>query len=243
MMKNLSLFKFLMIFPILVMLTGCAPQSRLGMIVDKDTGVQYGSTIERNIVVDPSLFQNRRIKLRIRNTSGEMDFGIKGFRQQLLSAFSNTGYDVKKSDDFGILVDVNVMYAGHASRNLSKEFAFLGGAAGGLVVGSGNLATAGAIIGGATLGTVLGSHVSEDTYIVVSEVTIGVVDQTRGKKDKTLVFGARERKIKVQEREFKGFTRRARTEIAVYAGGRNISIYRVSSEVNQRLVHIISDVI
>lgn len=242
-MVTLEAYKSLAAVPILLMLMACAPQSRLGMIINRDTGIQYGSTIERNIVVDPSLFQNRRIKLRIRNTSGQRNFGIKGFRQQLLSAFSNTGYDVKTSDDFGILVDVNVMYAGQASRNLSKEFAFLSGAAGGLVVGSGNLATAGAIIGGATLGAIQGSHVTEDTYIIVSEVTIGVVDQTRGKKDTTLVFGARKRKIKVREREFKGFARRARTKIAVYAGGRSISIHRVSSEVNQRLVHIISDVI
>ena len=227
----------------MLLTAACAPRSRMGMIVDRNTGLQYGSTIQRNIVVDPSLFQNRRIKLRIRNTSGQTNFGIKRFRRQLLSAFESTGYDTKPSDDFGILVDVNVMYAGQASRNMGAEFAFLGGAAGGLAVGSGDLATAGAVVGGATLGAILGSYVTEDTYMIVSEVTIGVVDQNRGKSEKTLVFGASKRKIKTRERAYKGFARRVQTKIAVYAGGTSIGPGRVSAEVNRRMVSIISDVI
>ncbi len=234
---------FLAAVPIVFLAVACAPPSRMGMIVNRSTGLQFGSTIERNIVVDPAQFQNRRIKLRIRNTSGQTDFEIKRFQQKLLSAFAATGYDVDPADNFGILVDVNVMYAGQASKNRSSEFAFLGAAAGGLGVGSGNLATAGAIIGGATLGTILGSYVTEDTYMVVSEVTIGVVDQRRGKTEETLVFGASKRKIKTQKSEFTGFARRVRTKIAVYAGGTSISPSRIASEVNQRLISIISDVI
>ncbi len=242
-MSDTTRRKILAALPVVLLVGGCAPQSRMGMIIDRNTGLQFGSTIERNIVVDPTFFQNQRIKLRIRNTSGQVNFGIKRFQRQLLSAFASTGYDISRSDDFGILVDVNVMYAGQASRNLSKEFAFLGGAAGGLAVGSGELATAGALIGGATLGAILGSYVTEDTYIVISEVTIGVVDQTRGKKEETLVFGASKRKITVREREYRGFARQARTKIAVYAGGTSISANRIASDVNQRLVNIISDVI
>ena len=233
----------LAIMPILMLIVACAPQSRMGMIVDRKTGLQYGSTIQRNIVVDPSLFQNRRIKLRIRNTSGKSEFGIRQFRRQLLSAFESTGYDTKPNDDFGILVDINVMYAGQASRNLGVEFAFLGGAAGGLAVGSGELATAGAIVGGATLGAIIGSHVTKDTYMIVAEVTIGVVDQRRGKTEETLVFGASKRKMKTRARAYKGFDRRAQTKIAVYAGGTSIGPSRVSVEVNRRLVSIISDII
>ena len=229
--------------PIILFAAACAPQSRMGMIVDRNTGLQIGSTIERNIVVDPSLFQNSGVKLRIRNTSGQTDFGIKRFRQRLLSAFAATGYDTNPGDDFGILIDVNVMYAGQASTNLGAEFAFLGGATGGLAVGSGNLATAGAVIGGATLGAIVGSYITQDTYMIVSEVTIGVIDQRRGKSKKTLVFGASKRKKSKRKRAYKGFARQSRTKIAVYAGGTNISPGQVAAQVNQRLVSIIGDVI
>ena len=242
-MKRTPRRVILTVISILVATAACAPQSRMGMTVDRGTGLQFGSTIERNIVVDPAQFQNRRIKLRIRNTSGQTIFGIKRFRQQLLAAFSNTGYAVDVDDDFGILVDVNVMFTGQASKNLGTIFAFLGGAAGGLAVGSGNLATAGAIVGGATLGAVLGSYVTEDTYIVVSEVTIGVVDQRRGTTEEILVFGASKRKLETRKKAFRGFARKAQTKIAVYAGGRSISPDRIAAEVNQRLVNIISDVI
>jgi hypothetical protein len=221
----------------------CAPQSRMGMIVDRSTGLQFGSTIEKNIVIDPMQFENCRIKLRLRNTSGQTNFDIKQFRRKLLSAFSSTGYEVNSNDEFGILIDVNVMFAGQISTNLSKEFAFLGGAGGGLAVGSGGLATAGAVIGGAALGAIVGTYVTEDTYIIISEVTIGVVDQRRGKIEETLVFGASKRKIKVRRSAFKGFEHRVRTKIAVYAGGTSISPHRIAREVNQRLVNIIGDVI
>ena len=119
----------------------------------------------------------------------------------------------------------------------------MGGAAGGLAIGSGELATAGAVVGGATLGAIVGSHVTKDTYMIVAEVTIGVVDQRRGKTEETLVFGASKRKMKTRTQAYKGFDRRTQTKIAVYAGGTSIGPGRVSAEVNQRLVSIISDII
>jgi hypothetical protein len=183
------------------------------------------------------------VKLRLRNTSGQTNFDIKRFRQKLLAAFSSTGYEVNRADQFGILIDVNILFAGQTSTNLSNQFAFLGAAGGGLAVGSGDLATVGAIIGGAALGAIVGTYVREDTYIIVSEVTIGVIDQRRGQTEETLVFGASKRKKKIRRSAFKGFERRVRTKIAVYAGGQNISPNDIARQVNQRLVNIISDVI
>lgn len=59
-----------------VILGSCAPPQRMGMVVDPATGLQYGSVIEKNIVVDSSQFENKRIKVRIRNTSGDAAFDM-----------------------------------------------------------------------------------------------------------------------------------------------------------------------
>src|SRR3546814_4607431 len=48
-----------------------SPRQRDGMVVDPATGLQYGSTVERNLVVGASQFDDPRLKLRIRNTRSE----------------------------------------------------------------------------------------------------------------------------------------------------------------------------
>ena len=49
---------------------GCAYQNRLGMAMNPRTGVAEGSAIQKNIFIDPSQFENKKVKVSIRNTSG-----------------------------------------------------------------------------------------------------------------------------------------------------------------------------
>ena len=41
----------------------CAPQQRMGMVVDPSTGLQHGSVIETNLLVDASQFADKSIKV------------------------------------------------------------------------------------------------------------------------------------------------------------------------------------
>jgi hypothetical protein len=152
-----------------LILGGCAPQQRMGMVVDPETRLQYGSVVERNILIDSSQFKNKKLKLRIRNTSGDPAFDLYGFRSRLEQSYASKGYALTAGDDFGLLVDVNVVYSGQTRTDLRQEFGFLGAAAGGTagaIAGTGGSAEAGAAIGiisGAALGTIIGSYVTEDT--------------------------------------------------------------------------------
>jgi hypothetical protein len=92
------------------MLVACAPQQRMGMVVDPQTQLQYGSVVERNILIDSSQFKNKKLKLRIRNISGDTAFDLHGFRTRLENSYTSKGYEVANSDDFGLLVDINVVY-------------------------------------------------------------------------------------------------------------------------------------
>ncbi len=60
----------------IALISACAPQSRMGMVVDSETGLQIGSAIEKNIVIDSSQFTDRRMKLRIRNSSGDPAYDL-----------------------------------------------------------------------------------------------------------------------------------------------------------------------
>ena len=227
-------------------LLACAPTQRGGMVVNPKTGLQFGSVIEKNILLDASQFENKKVKVRIRNTSGDRAFNLYQFKGKLNKAFESKGYLVTEVGNYGMLIDVNVTYSGQVSRNLSKEFGFLGASAGGLsgasIATNKGIGAAAGILAGATLGSVVGSYVTEDTYIVVANVSLGVAEARRGKKKTTIVFGS-SKKEKDEDSGFKPFRQRITTGIAVFAGGRNTPQHAIASEVRERFVRIISDVI
>ncbi|MCH7928896.1 MAG: hypothetical protein IIA01_00115 [Proteobacteria bacterium] len=228
-------------------IAGCAPQQRLGMVVDPATGLQQGSIIERNIVIDASQFKNRKVKVNIRNTSGDSSFDLHQFRSRLEQAYASKGYMPVREGDFGILIDINVMYSGQVTRNHISEFGFLGAAGGGLagaaISGGRAIETTAGVISGITLGTILGSYVTEDTYIVVADVNIGLMDIERGERETTIVFSASKKEERRERSGFKPFRDRVSTGIAVYSGGRNLPQYRIADSVRQRFLRILGDVI
>ena len=232
------------------LLAGCAPPTRLGMVKDPQTGLMFGSQIERNFVTDATFYKNRKIKVRIRNTSGDTAFGLRQFTEKLRAAYAANGYEPTNDDDFGLLVDVNVRYSGQVQTNLAAEFAFLGGVGGG-IAGYRSNTTAGTAIGvaaGATLGSIIGSFITDDTYIIVADVTFGVI-KTSKKSKKRITFSrsAKLKNIDDPDEEEKvvlsGFKKAYSTGVAVFAGGRNVPQVRIAGEVRQRIIRIVSDFI
>lgn len=252
-----------LIAPIGLVLVSCGnvvnPPARYGMVKDPNTGLQFGSVIERNIVTDPSFHNNKRIKVRVRNTSGDVAFNLKRFTDQIRGAYRETGYVPTDNDDFGVMVDVNVVYSGQIQKNYSDQFSFLGGAAGataGGIAGYRSSANAGTIIGlaagtfaGATIGSIVGSHVTDDTYIIISRVTFGVIRGPRPRDGKSITFSRsitghpEDEEEREEQRQERGIRDAVSTRIAVFAGGRNVRQSDIAEEVRQRFVRIIGDVI
>ena len=227
------------------------PPARMGMVEEPETGLRFGSVVERNFVTDPSFFRNRKLKVRIRNTSGDTAFDLFRFRSEIESAYAQTGYALTQGEDFGLLLDVNVMYSGQVQTNLASEFAFLGTAAGGLAgatrrdaiaIGTGALA-------GATLGTIIGSYVTDDTYIIVSKVTFGIVKGPAAGDGKRITFsrsipGTPEAEEQREERRTaRGLETAHSTGVAVYAGGRNTTQPEIAGQVRERIARIIRNII
>src|SRR6185295_7751296 len=173
-----------------MMVVGCAQPSRMGMVEDRDTGLMWGSAVERNLVLDSSQLENRSARVTIRNISGDDAYDLTQFKNAFLAALTQKGFIPSEADNFGIKFDVNVIYSGQISTNLTKDFAFLGGAAG-AVAGYGNRHevrnSLGGAVAGAALGAVIGSNVRDDTYIAIAEVTVAIADQRTGATKKTIV--------------------------------------------------------
>ncbi len=224
------------------------PTTRMGMVKNADTGIMIGSSVERTIVTDASLHKNKRIKVRIRNTSGDTAFDLYGFQRQLENAYQSAGYQPTDADDFGILVDVNVRYSGQIQTNMALEYGFLGAAAGG-VTGYRSNAVAGTAIGtisGATLGSILGSFVTDDTYIIVTDVTYASIKERKSRTGKTVTFSRSPELQKDEDEERKmdrSLRRTITTGVAVYAGGRNMPQSDIAGKVRERISRIVRDII
>jgi Enterobacterial TraT complement resistance protein len=239
-----ALVRYAVAFCATIFLIGCAAPSRMGMVTDARSGLQFGSMIEKNLFMDASQFKNRSIKVTTRNASGDQAYQVAAFTSDLNSALSRKGYQPTSADSFGIKLDLNVLYSGHVQQNMQSQFAFLGGAAGG-ITGYRYNATAGAagVLVGATLGSIIGSYVTDDTYVIIAEVSLGVTDSIGGATvdTKTITFGSSPKLQDEVPSNFKPFREVLRTKVAVYAGGRNVSQQQIAEQVKQRLISIVSD--
>ncbi|MBT4039905.1 MAG: hypothetical protein HN718_14880 [Rhodospirillales bacterium] len=232
------------------LLVGCiGTTSRLGMVKEADTGLMFGSVIERNLVTDASFFSNRGIKVRIRNTSGDIALDLYQFKSRLEQAYRGIGYEPTDGDDFGLIVDVNLRYSGQIQTNLGSEFSFLGAAAGGLAGYSVNDGFGAAVgtVAGATLGSIVGSFITDDTFIVVADVTFGVIKESKSTSSKTISFSHSTNADSDNEEEEDVGTRSFRstheTSIAVFAGGRNVTQSEIAEQVRSRIIRIVSNII
>ncbi len=229
----------------LFILSACGDRSRMGMVRDERTGLQFGSVIEKSVVVDSSQFANNKIKVRIRNTSGDPAFDMYNFRVQLEDAYRNNGYSPTRSNDFGIMLDINVVYSGQITRDRAMQYAFLGaalGAAGGYAANTRGGTGLGAATG-ATLGSILGSYDRDETFIVISSVTIAVMEPKTGERKTTIVFGGNVKKEKSEKAGFRPFRMRDKVGIAVFAGGKNIAQSAIADGVRQRYLRILTDIL
>ncbi|GAB6052775.1 hypothetical protein JCM17960_15950 [Magnetospira thiophila] len=250
-MSKIVITRGLVIFLLSTWLVACnsSPQPRLGMVeTPEGSGLMYGSTIENNLVTDAAFYSNTKIKIRTRNTSGDLAFDLDDLTKRLERAMISKGYEPTQGDDFGLLLDVNVMHSGHIQERLTYEYAFLGGVAGSLASARGKARDSQDLgaLGGAALGAIIGDNITEDTYMIIANVTFGVV-KNRTVSKRRVTF-SRSTKIKnlddpdEDEKEvISGFKRTYHTNLAVYAGGRNVKQREITEGVRSRVIRIVSD--
>lgn len=222
---------------------------RLGMVVDEQSGLMFGSAIEGSLVTDATFYADRTLKVRTRNTSGDSAFNLNGFTNDLEAAYQSKGYTpISDGEPFGLMMDINVLYSGQVQTNQAMQFSVVGALLGSTYGGDTDRGRITATASGAALGNILGQFATDDTYMIIAEVTFGVVK--RHKLSQRRVTFSRSKKLahiddptedeKVYRR---GFKKTFTTQFTVFAGGRNLSQSAIAEQVRQRAVRIAADFI
>lgn len=229
--------------------SGLPNTPRLGMVVDEQSGLMFGSAIEGSLVTDATFYTNKTLKVRTRNTSGDVAFDLDGFTNDLKAAYGNKGYEpIRDGETFGLMMDVNVLYSGQIQTNQAVQFSVIGGLLGQTYGGVTDRGKITATATGAALGHVIGQYATEDTYMIVAEVTFGVVKQYQTSK-KRVTFSRSEKLVNLDDPTqgeqvyARGFKKTFSTQFTVYAGGRNLNQSDIAEQVRQRAVRIAADFI
>lgn len=227
-------------------------KNKYNLVKDEESGYAYGAVKSGEFIADPAMFRNSRLKLRIRNTTGDSSLDLYNFRKQLEQSYTDLGYEISNGDDFGILLDINVKYFGQVTDMLPSEYTFLGAAAGGVAGASTGIQggkaadaltglAAGSVIG-AAITEIIRNYVTEETFIIISSVTMGTVMPEHVEDEQTISF-ITGKKVKEKKTNFKGFRSRETINLAVYAGGTMADKSDIISEVRSRHMRILKDII
>jgi hypothetical protein len=233
-----------------LLLAGCQPSARKGMVVDPETGLQFGSVVTGSLTMDPSLLKDRRLKIKLRNTSGDPAVDLSEFQKVLEEAYAAQGYKIVQQGDFGVLLDVNVIYSGQATQSMALEYGLLG-VGGGLATGyyatgeapGRDVNTAIGAMSGAGVGAILGSYVTDETFAAVSMISIAIPRSKKEARRSDIYFSESRRRIKKQERRvLRQYRYKYDLQAAVYAGGENISQSDIAAAVRKRLYRIAANI-
>lgn len=234
-----------------LLVVSCMPthkRNKYNLVEDEKTGYSYGSIKAGEFLADPAMFRNSKLKLRIRNTTGDPSLNIYSFRQQLMDAYENVGYEMTSGDDFGILLDVNVKYFGQITDALPVEYSFLGGVAGS-AIGMQSVSSSNALAGlaagftvGAALTEIIRQYATDETFIIISSITMATVMPEHIEDQSTLTF-VTGKKIRDKKTNFRGFRSRNTVDLAVYAGGFMAGKSDIIDEVRERHLRILQDII
>ncbi len=227
-------------------------KNKYNLVKDEKSGYAYGAVKSGEFIADPAMFRNNKLKLRIRNTTGDSSLDLYNFRQQLEQSYRDIGYEISSGNDFGILLDINVKYFGQVTDMLPSEYTFLGAAGGGVAgaftgIQGGRPAdaltgmAAGSVIG-AALTEIIRNYVTEETFIIISSVTMGTVMPEYVEDEQTISF-ITGKKVREKKTNFKGFRSRETINLAVYAGGTMASKSDIINEVRNRHLRILKDII
>ncbi len=226
------------------MVGACQRRNQGDMVVDSATGRMYGMRSDGNpIFTDPTLFPNRRLKLSVRNMSGDSVWDLDSTRENLNKVFLDKGYEKSDGRDFGLKVDLNVLRSQQFDTSMLNEYAVLG-AGGGLLAGgvagsiNGDGIAKGAAIGlasGMTLGALAGYFNVDNIYVVLTEATFGVRrDSTKPRR--VVTFEGSPRIEEWEERGYDAFRTTQRVLIANYGGGRGVTQQEIAADIRERQI-------
>ena len=230
-----------------VALGACQRRNLDDMVVDPKTNRMYGMRSDNTVFTDAALFPNRRLKLALRNMSGDQVWDLDDTRERLYSGYVGKGYERSDGNDFGLKVDLNVVRSQQFDRDMMTQYGFLGAAVGGLAGAGGGAATSGGSVSGigagtgigmasgAALGTLAGYFTTDSIYVVITEA-IFAVRRNASRPRRVVTFDGSPRVEEWEETGYGSFHRVHRVMIANYGGGRGVSQAEIAADIRERQI-------
>lgn len=227
------------------MATACQRPNQGDMVVDAKTDRMYGMRSDGSIFTDAAMYPNRRLKLSLRNMSGDPAWDLDSTRERLMQGYLGKGYERSDGSDFGLKIDLNVVRSQQFDRDMIAQFGFLGATsgaaagagAGGAYNGPGGMG-GGAGIGlaaGVSLGTLIGYFTVDSIYVVVTEAVFAV-RRNAAKPRRVVTFDGSPRIEEWEESGYGSFHRVHRVTIANYGGGRFVTQAEIANDIRDRQI-------
>jgi hypothetical protein len=175
---DIKVFKFIVLASLSILLfislSGCAGT----MQAIKHREMSLSAKMSDTIFLDPeTLMKNRKIFVRVTNTS---DFQEIDFNGLLMGKLSAKGYSITNDPSkAGYIVQANLLYLGEEREDLTADGMLAGGFGGALAgstIGSGWRGPTAGALGGAVVGSVVGglvgSMIHVDTYLGAVDIQI-----------------------------------------------------------------------
>lgn len=228
-------------------LSACQRRNQSDMVVDPKTERMYGMRSDSTFFTDAAMYPNRRLKLSLRNMSGDQVWDLDDTRERIYQGYLSKGYERSSDFDFGLKIDLNVIRSQQFDRDMMAQYGFLGAAGGGLAGAGGGAASSGGSVGGigtgagigmasgAALGTMAGYFTADNIYVVITEA-IFAIRRNSSKPKRVVTFDGSPRVEEWEESGYGSFHKVYRMMIANYGGGRFISQNEIAADIRDRQV-------
>lgn len=226
-------------------LAACRRDNREDMVLDPKTGRMYGMRSDATLFTDPTMYPNRRLKLTLRNMSGDAAWDLDSTREMLYRGFTSKGYERSDGSDFGLKLDLNVIRSQQFDRSMTNEYGFLGTAGGGLAgaaaggaldgAGGAGVGAGAGMASGAALGALAGYFSTDSIYVVITEAVFAV-RRNASKPRRVVTFDGSPRVEEWEESGYGSFHRVHRVQIANYGGGRGVAQSEIAEDIRGRQI-------
>ena len=227
------------------LLAGCQRRNKDNMVVDASTDRMYGMRSDKSLFTDAALYPNRRLKLSLRNLSGDSVWDLDSTRERLYQGYISKGYERSDGNDYGLKIDLNIVRSQQYDTDMTTQFGFLGSSAGLVAGGIAGTASSGVTGGfqgagagmaaGAALGTLAGYFTVDSIYVVITEATFAI-RRNSSKPRRVVTFDGSPRVEEWEESGYGSFHNVQQVTIANYGGGRMVTQTDMAEDIRQRQI-------
>ncbi|CAA7626062.1 conserved hypothetical protein [Candidatus Terasakiella magnetica] len=193
------------------------------------TDRMFGIRSDKSIFTDQAKFPSRRLKMSLRNMSGDQFWDMETTKERLYQGYIANGYEHSDDNELGVRADIKILYSGQLIDKILSDPSHLFLSRGIGYEGSAGVTT------GESLPS-LRNYVSDDSiYVVITEV-IFAIRRPPSTARRIVTFEGSPRVEEWEESSSGSFQQVNRVLISNYGGAPNVSRADMAEEIRDRQI-------